>query len=766
MAFSLLNMDDQGYDAVMLFKIKSNESLRLKILKDIDICNFLDKMSFDEETKHKYNKMKEEFGQYFTVKSFFMYAMDLVVGWAKKFMDCLEEFGYQYIFEKLDLTEQDCAEYESKLGIPVKSVLEHLSMKSQEKASELLTSMGQVASGPLNSPPIVHPQLCLIRSQDMEREAFFDHTYEPGAERRPYSGADAVMIEDVHGSNHRDGSTPNAPGNRHGENLLLVGKAGCGSTWSSQQLLKLNTSRLYTTIIPFVNLHDSVKWSLMELLVQVPILIWDEGTLKDDEIVENYKWIEHNQDKFVLIFEGYHWSSFRVSLSNAEVPEEPQELQEEKLPPSQLLQLLISRKFLPNIRIIITSRPSALPEFNEQVRPSSIVFMNGFTDEDRDAVMRYFLGEIHEPMMESLKRNHELAMRSLENPMFLRLFIESFTTLPSAEVTSYKLLSVLLERYIQSATFESTRDNDNNIAYFKRLEELAYKATVSETFLLPHQNEEDGAYLTGFLFTAGDHYYFAQPAVQDFLAARYAIEQLELEEFGEFCSKCLFPALDVVGDTIQINSADTFLAVRRLVFGCLYGQDERGRIEKRAHYSSVLGSHLQTLFSSGATVADRVSQHQLNILKDFNQLGERIDAFTGELRELTQSLSVSVHVDGSNALAWCGFLNNFSPEAAHVHSELDSDNLLDFICSLKIPVLAMSLVSAEQLSEELMEALSANQNELNLFASSQDVFEQFGTYFRGTRTAQELNAEDAAGLTFDLTFGGHQLQVKVKLVPS
>ena len=81
-----------------------------------------------------------------------------------------------------------------------------------------------------------------------------------------------------------------------------------------------------------------------------------------------------------------------------------------------------------------------------------------------------------------------------------------------------------------------------------------------------------------------------------------------------------------------------------------------------------------------------VSQYQLNILNDFNQLGERKDAFTGELRELTQSLSVSVHVDGSNALAWCGFLNNFSPEAAHVHSELDSDNLLDFICSLKIPV--------------------------------------------------------------------------------
>ena len=71
---------------------------------------------------------------------------------------------------------------------------------------------------------------------------------------------------------------------------------------------------------------------------------------------------------------------------------------------------------------------------------------------------------------------------------------------------------MLLKRYIDSATYEHRRDDIE--AYFKRLEELACKANISETFLFPQQNVEDDTHLTRLLLPAGNRSYFAQPAVQ------------------------------------------------------------------------------------------------------------------------------------------------------------------------------------------------------------------------------------------------------------
>ena len=201
--------------------------------------------------------------------------------------------------------------------------------------------------------------------------------------------------------------------------LMVIGPAGSGKTTLTKRIVKkyLEEKKM-AFFISFHRIGKNDRWNLKNLLLKFPLILHGKIQPSDTQIEYDFQWILKNEEKCLIVLDGLDQSEFEISNQ----PLEDIDINDE-LFPSQLISLLLSRKFLKNVRLILTSRPHSIAQFSPLIQPNIVIFLNDLTKEDTEILMRYYIQEVDvEKILKILSMKSPRVHTLVHNPLFLRIF--------------------------------------------------------------------------------------------------------------------------------------------------------------------------------------------------------------------------------------------------------------------------------------------------------------------------------------------------------
>ena len=292
----------------------------------------------------------------------------------------------------------------------------------------------------------------------------------------------------------------------HGLFFFLIGPAGCGKTTLTKRMVKTwIEEKKMAFLIPFAQIDKNERHSLKFLLTQFLCRFHNlEHDPSEEEIDEAFQWILANQDQCLLVFDGLDQSSFDISNEPIEDPD----INDEFLP-GDLVSLLMSRRFLPNCRLVVTSRPHSLAQFAPVIQPQIVVFLNDLLSNDVEKLMNHYLdhgsaSDIMAKLWVKSPRIHQLVY----NPLFLRLVVllnnEVGEDVWTYVNTTAKLFFEVIDRLQMSAHHECGLDVDDVKVLNLKLGEMALSKTMEGTVIFEQKDLEkyglSGENVQDFLF--------------------------------------------------------------------------------------------------------------------------------------------------------------------------------------------------------------------------------------------------------------------------
>ena len=267
----------------------------------------------------------------------------------------------------------------------------------------------------------------------------------------------------------------------HNLSILVVGPAGAGKSTISKRIVKrINDENKIAILISFHNVSCNQRWSLKNFLLKFPLVTHNGTEPTANKVDRDFTWISNNQDKVVLVMDGLDQSAFDISNN----PNRTATVDEELLP-GDLLALLLARQFLPGIRLILTSRPHSIVQFDSAIQPNIVLFVNHLLERDVDKLMRHYIPNQNvDRILTSIQTRSLRILDLMKTPLFLRLFATLYCRIgediwPYLDTTS-KLFFKIIEEHQLSAHFNS----DENVEVLeRRLSAMAYDKTISGTIV-------------------------------------------------------------------------------------------------------------------------------------------------------------------------------------------------------------------------------------------------------------------------------------------
>ena len=179
-----------------------------------------------------------------------------------------------------------------------------------------------------------------------------------------------------------------------------------------------------------------------------------------------FSWILANQSKCLLVLDGLDQAQFDLS------DEPTDENHDARLSVKTIIACLFKKTFLPQVRIIVTSRPHALLPLHHSLRPEHIYQLQGLSQKDTATLLRCFVGNQFESLSFKLKELGSELQDLCRCPLLLQLFILSQIK-PSKFIgeatTMTRIFATVLENFQHSkhnrAKFQKVQVKIARLAY-------------------------------------------------------------------------------------------------------------------------------------------------------------------------------------------------------------------------------------------------------------------------------------------------------------
>ena len=387
-----------------------------------------------------------------------------------------------------------------------------------------------------------------------EVENFFNTRYDPANIRRR---GQEIRFDDLLSSNNS---------NRF---ACVVGPPGIGKTTLSKRLAN---SQVYEVSLHlnFASINYTNKLTLQELLLDKQLVNLGFSTEKCQQV---FSWIIENQSKCLLVIDGLDQAQFKID----EQP--PNEMHDSPLNINTIIACLFKKIFLPEVRIIVTSRPHAILDLHYTQRPNIVYQLEGLSEENTDKLLQFLSGDRYD----EFSTNFKMLGSELENlctyPLLLQMFVLS-QLIPSESIgeakTVTRIFATVLENLQVSKNFKTDVQNIQT-----KLARLAYNTFKNKQILITWKQVSDEGLTAeeiqdlivtvpgrkGMTFRVLDSHkllYFCHQMIHEYYCAWHICNNLSNEDFGQFLQ--------------ETKEDDRFIVVRKFLCGLAYDIDcDQGR---------------------------------------------------------------------------------------------------------------------------------------------------------------------------------------------
>ena len=269
---------------------------------------------------------------------------------------------------------------------------------------------------------------------------------------------------------------------------LLIGPAGAGKTTMSKRVvLSTFQSKRFAFFTPLAFVDPRQPIDLKYFIFKLGMLFFsNDFKINENNLDVAFAWLLSNQHKVTIVLDGLDQARF--SVQDCKIPRIIDVY--EKYKASELLVLLLSRKFLPDVRLILTSRPHSILKFHESIQPNFVLYLDDLSEEDMKVLFRFYIktenvDEIIDKLLEKSPKIQQLTFC----PLFLRLFCHLYEIIGDEIWTvvssTANLFDELLNRLQHSAHKSSQLDEDEVMT---KLSKLAYNTTMQRSVVITQED--------------------------------------------------------------------------------------------------------------------------------------------------------------------------------------------------------------------------------------------------------------------------------------
>ncbi|CAK8687552.1 unnamed protein product [Clavelina lepadiformis] len=393
--------------------------------------------------------------------------------------------------------------------------------------------------------PIVHPKYTKV-SYFQGRAVPEHETYAPSTGEPDTFERDAdIEFEELLKSNNRF--------------TAFIGYPGSGKTTFSKRLAK--TEEYKCLYYKFMEMPVGEKVSFRKLIMDNIYPDLEENTREDA-----WEWIKKNQKKCLLLFDGLdqaEWSfQDRVPKVDYDTPQ--------SVP--ILIANLCNKQFLPDIKLIFTSRPHSIITLPAPLRPDSTILLGDLPLDSMKELFYFIAGASADKLWNDLSRNAKIVLALCFNPLLLQLVIAAGLA-PTTQIGKISTTTRVFATVLENLRCSDNAKHQDITLLVKQLSELAYKTTMRSSVIITRNDlravglkpDEIQDIVVGIyahfaavsrVFDGHVKYYFAHQLYQEFFTAKFIVNELPMDKFKHLVSNELF-------------SKEKWSVIRRFVCGLL-----------------------------------------------------------------------------------------------------------------------------------------------------------------------------------------------------
>ncbi|CAK8680786.1 unnamed protein product [Clavelina lepadiformis] len=344
--------------------------------------------------------------------------------------------------------------------------------------------------------------------------------------------------------------------------ISVIGYPGSGKSVLSKRLARSYTWPHHICWHrKFMDMNYRDKLTIEELIFKKAF-----PGLDDDTSAQAFNWLVENNDKATLIFDGFDQAEFELKGNS------PKEDYQTPMHVRDIMASLCSKHFLPNCRLIFTSRPHSMIFVPKSLRPSSTLLLGDLAPADMKKLFVAYTGTKSDEIWTKLNNNAPHLVPLCHNPLMLQMIISSQFH-PSKRIgdatTLTRVFATMVENLRRSENLRYQEDFNELVL---KLSQVAYNATKKGTVVITTKQlrkygldpstvqdiviqlfAHDGA-TNSRVFDGDCRLYFCHQTFQEFFAAFYIVYQMLVKDFKALL-KNLFK--------------DNWSVVRRFLFGLL-----------------------------------------------------------------------------------------------------------------------------------------------------------------------------------------------------
>jgi len=476
---------------------------------------------------------------------------------------------------------------------------------------------------------------------------------------------------------------------------------------------------------------------LKYLLFRLPLMYFSSDiNLSEKQLDVAFAWLLANQHKITIILDGLDQARFTLPDFIAQ----KQVNVHKKYFASELLCFLLVRKFLPKVRLILTSRPHSILHFG--VYDSDyVLFLDDLSKEDMKTLIRFYIkSEDVDSILSKLLKTSPKIKQLTFCPLFLRLFCHLYDIVGD-EIwkivqSTASLFYELLNRLQSCAHKGSQLDEDEVMA---KLSKLAYDKTMQGSVVITQEdllkcqitpNEVQDLMIgvhsnSNSALVGPSLFYFSHQSIQEYLTSRYAWLHLSVEKYDEFLN-LIFPEITEKKELIMLaKPQDEFNVVRTFFFSninVLQLNTELLEVKKSKFIlkstEHMISFHRRISYGDYANVI-RSDFNEITNLGMINQLKQKFENL--KFCILTKHSHIDIDESFMNKFVikikeLCLKTNNFdinSTQTSQINSN-DIDRISNALCCSNIKIELLKIHNVDKYDENLFTSFFEITNKMDI----------------------------------------------------